>query len=210
VSDGLRQRVRATIAGTAASLVMSSALAAGAGAVEPLDDHSGGAGTYGSGAIDHAGDRDWYAVTLGSETTHATVFVERTGGSCAPDALRMTVLNPEGRPIRWAVVAPGHTAGLDLPSFKPGRYFVEVDAAGRPDCADVTYKVVRAQGSEQQNAAGAICAAARQDYAERVKARDIDRRYASSNARSRANLRRWPKTLRKYLARAKAACARRR
>ncbi len=121
----------------------------------------------------------------------------------------MTVLNPEGRPIRWAVAAPGRRAELDLPSYKPGRYFIAIDAAGQPDCAGVTYVVGSPRMATNTNTRRAKCAGARQDYSERVKARNDARKWASKgSARHKMDLRLWPKTLKRYRALAKKACGR--
>jgi hypothetical protein len=207
--DGLERRVRWACAGAAAALLASSAFAASAGAAEPLNDHSGGAEPFGQlrGAIDRPGDRDWYVVTMRHDDSDVTVYASRETGSCAPDALRITVLNPEGRPIRWAVVRPGRSSALTMPSFKPGDYFVEIDAAGEPGCAALTYSGGTYSMGSNPDTRAAKCKAARSDYSERVKARNNDRKYAKQgNARSQGYLKKWPKTLKRYLALAKAAC----
>ncbi len=84
--DGLGRGIRSPLACAAATLVASSAFAAGAGAAEPQDDHSGAAARFGglnSGAIDRPGDRDWYVVTLGRESSDNTVYArERAARAC--------------------------------------------------------------------------------------------------------------------------------
>jgi len=207
--DGFRRRIRWACAGAAAALLASSALAASAGAAEPLNDHSAGAEPFGQlrGAIDRPGDRDWYVVTMRRDYSDFIVSASRESGSCAPDALRMTVLNPEGRPIRWAVVRPGRSSALTMPSFRSGDYFVEIDAAGEPGCAALTYSVGTLTRGSNPDTRAAKCKAARSDYSERVKASKVDRKYArQGKQRAKDNLKLWPKTLKKYLALAKAAC----
>lgn len=143
------------LAALLAAALASLTLTAPAAAVEPADDHSGGATVLGrglssqgppvAGAIERPGDRDWYSQDLnpiphGYDGT-GIVVVTRTGGTCAADALHATVFNLEGHAMLWTVVAPGKPTWLNFTDHRAGRYLIEIDAAGAEGCGDVTYTV---------------------------------------------------------------------
>jgi hypothetical protein len=139
------------IATAVALALVGLAGAPAARGAEPADDQLGGAVPVkapGLGTIDHPGDVDWYtldvALNVDPDVT-SFVGVRIVNGNCAPGAVHLTVLNPEGKPYAWAKVATGdEPTSLPLHTRTPGRYYVVVDASGDPTCSGVTYRVVLA------------------------------------------------------------------
>jgi hypothetical protein len=176
------------------TLIALAAAAMGAEAVtqgaerEP-NDHASQASILGSfaGTVSSTADHDWYAlrVVAYGETS---VAVTLTDEHCP--ALRATLLNPRGHPMRWVGVERAHPAELDLVRRWSDRYYVEVHADD-PACAGASYTIAEREIAPPQGELIAVeFSATRCQFAQRRVAR-LTRRVRATRralARSRSRL----------------------
>ena len=120
------------------------AAALGQSAPDTANDHANGAQAIDNAnhplMIDRPGDSDWYAIAgFPNPDGRPTYTIIRGDVTCADGTpLRVTLLNPELRPMRWWLLQPSRAISFSAPDHD-GRYYIAIDADGSPTCSGLDY-----------------------------------------------------------------------